>query len=331
MSARWVALTWCLACALAYVLHTYETFVVTTFSPGDPFGGITLYRRDRTPCDADLCAKIVPVAPPNDGEKATVVLMGYKTSRAANYRTLFESYAAMTDTVDRVVFIWNNLDADPPEVPPGLRDRVVVIRAERNDMMNRYALAHPSARTDAMLTIDDDVLISEGLLRCMLSQLRVHGDSIVGLDARHVDAATGNYAGGLWLTPTEPNVIIGKTMLMSKANHERATEASDELRESVFPGAPCESCDDLVMNAIAAAATGKGPVKLRHNIWPHVRAKLPAPGGVSNKANWYGPRGRRSECVRWLQRHFAKQTPFLPRAVPQEFRCVEKTKVEYGG
>jgi len=62
-----------------------------------------------------------------------------------------------------------------------------------------------------------------------------------------------------------------------------------------------------------------------------VRAKLPAPGGVSNKANWYGPRGRRSECVRWLQRHFAKQTPFLPRAVPQEFRCVEKTKVEYGG
>ena len=330
MSARWVALT-CLACALAYVLRTYETFVVTTFSPGDPFGGITLYRRDRTPCDADLCAKIVPVAPPNDGEKATVVLMGYKTSRAANYRTLFESYAAMTDTVDRVVFIWNNLEADPPEVPPGLRDRVVVIRAERNDMMNRYALAHPSARTDAMLTIDDDVLISEGLLRCMLSQLRVHGDSIVGLDARHVDAATGNYAGGAWLTPTEANVIIGKTMLMSKANHERATEASDELRESVFPGAPCESCDDLVMNAIAAAATGKGPVKLRHNIWPHVRAKLPAPGGVSNKANWYGPRGRRSECVRWLQRHFAKQTPFLPRAVPQEFRCVEKTKVEYGG
>jgi len=55
-------------------------------------------------------------------------------------------------------------EADPPEVPPG----VELIRAERNDMMNRYTLAHDASRVDAILTVDDDVLLTEGLLQCML-------------------------------------------------------------------------------------------------------------------------------------------------------------------
>ena len=42
-------------------------------------------------------------------------------------------------------------------VPPG----VVLIRAEKNDMMNRYTLPHKASRVDALLTVDDDVLLTE--------------------------------------------------------------------------------------------------------------------------------------------------------------------------
>lgn len=305
----------CLACAV-YLLCTYESFTITRISLYDPFGGVTLFPRVRSPCAAPSCEAIVPRPLARDEDKVTVIIMGYKTSRIANYRTLFERYAAMTDTVDQVVFIWNNVDKDPPQVPPG----VVLIRAERNDMMNRYTLVHEASRVNAMLTVDDDVLLTEGLLRCMLGKLREHEDSIVGLDVRHVDLETGNYmsqgAG------EGPNVVIGKTMLMHRKFHRRASAAAEELRHSTLRGQVCASCDDLVMNAIAGAASGVGPVKMEKRVWPNVLMGLPAPEGVSGKGDWWGPRGRRSQCVRWLMRYFLNATVFHPRAVAHELRCV---------
>ena len=93
----------------------------------------------------------------------------------------------MRDTVDHVVFIWNNLETDPPPVPPGVQ----LIRVNRNDMMNRYTLTRDFPHTNSILTVDDDVIFSQGLLRCMLNQLLAHNTSIVGLDARSVAPGTG--------------------------------------------------------------------------------------------------------------------------------------------
>ena len=80
----------------------------------------------------------------------------------------------------------------------------------------------------------------------------------------------------------KPVIIIGKTMLMHERVHRRAADLPEEFRKAVQKGGVCESCDDLVMNAVATAASGVGPVQLRHNVWPHVRMRLPAPGGVSS-------------------------------------------------
>ena len=197
----------------------------------------------------------------------------------------------MRDTVEHVVFIWNNMETDPPPVPPGVH----LIRASHNDMMNRYTLTRDFPHTNSILTVDDDVFLSEGLLRCMLNQLLAHNTSVVGLDARSVAPGTGNYMSE---PPSidKPVVSIGKTMLMHERVHRRAADAPDALRKAVHKGGLCGSCDDLVINALATKASGMGPVQLRHNIWPHVRMRLPAPGGVSS-SNWYGE-GRRSACVR---------------------------------
>ena len=86
-------------------------------------------------------------------------------------------------------------------------------------------------------------------------------------------------------TLDRPVIIIGKTMLMHERVHRRAADLPEDFRKAVQKGGVCESCDDLVMNAVATAASGSGPVQLRHNVWPHVRMRLPAPGVVSSTSN----------------------------------------------
>ena len=143
----------CLVCA-GYLIYRWEHFTISRISLHDPFGGITLFPRERTPCDmaqSTPCEAIAPtpvtraedkvtvagastrgrritntlssechlphthshaLTPPNDthiryslarttpsASPCTVVLMGYKTSRIANYRQLFDRYTAMPDTV----------------------------------------------------------------------------------------------------------------------------------------------------------------------------------------------------------------------------------------
>ena len=112
-------------------------------------------------------------------------------------------------------------------------------------------------------------------------------------------------------------------MLMHERVHRRAADLPEEFRKAVQKGGVCESCDDLVMNAVATAASGVGPVQLRHNVWPHVRMRLPAPGGVSSTSNWYGPEGRRSACARWLFQRFGDDDLFRPRSVQKQMRCVD--------
>jgi hypothetical protein len=114
---RWGALAaLCTACAGLYLLHEYETFAISRISLYDPFGGVTLFPRVHTPCNTPACEAIAPRPVTRGEDKVTVILMGYKTSRIANYRLVFQRYLAMPNTVDRVVFIWNNVNNDPPEV-----------------------------------------------------------------------------------------------------------------------------------------------------------------------------------------------------------------------
>ena len=120
---------------------THQTITVnSSFSLQDPLGGITLFPRvTRASCSAQRdCEFVNPLSESSfrKEDKITVVLMGYKPARSHNYLQLFEAYTAMRNTVERVVFIWNNLEIDPPPVPPDVH----LIRASRNDMMNRYAL-----------------------------------------------------------------------------------------------------------------------------------------------------------------------------------------------
>jgi hypothetical protein len=88
--------------------------------------------------------------------------------------------------------------------------------------------------------VDDDVLLSEGLLRCMTIQLLAHNTSIFGLDARSVEPGTGNYMSRPLALDT-PVIIIGKTMLM----HERAPSSGGDTGRTSESRAPKRSLREL--------------------------------------------------------------------------------------
>ena len=70
-----------LACVAAFMCYRYEAFMFTGAALNDPFGGITLYKRQRQECSPPLCEKII-VTNEGDGAgggaasaKVTIVLM----------------------------------------------------------------------------------------------------------------------------------------------------------------------------------------------------------------------------------------------------------------
>ena len=103
---------------------THQTITVnSSFSLQDPLGGITLFPRvfPLATCSAQQdCELVNPLSDTSfrQEDKITVVLMGYKPARSHNYLQLFKAYTGMRNTVERVVFIWNNLEINPPPVPP---------------------------------------------------------------------------------------------------------------------------------------------------------------------------------------------------------------------
>eukprot|EP00039_Didymoeca_costata_P028082 m.19913 g.19913 ORF g.19913 m.19913 type:complete len:321 (+) comp6715_c0_seq1:184-1146(+) len=304
-----------LVIVIIYIVTSCDQ-VVFTDKPTvtNPFNGVRVFWKERTACNPqNACEKVIPNQITRREDRVTVVLMGYDPSRKENYQQIFESYLKMKNTVDQIIFIWNNLEKEPPTIPDG----ITFIRAEKNDMMNRYTLAHPLSRVDALLTIDDDVLIREGLLRCMLKKLHENENTIVGLDSRHVDLE-GSYAFDLDEKETMADLIIGKTMLMHKKHHQLAELADKVVRQSVLKGEICESCDDIVMNAIVGL-DGTGPITIRKDIWPNVRTRLPSPNGVSDNRSWLD---RRSNCTRWLIQHFKPTSPFPPPRARKEYRCI---------
>ena len=193
-----------------------------------------------------------------------------RASRAGLPCTLFDADAAMTDTVDRVVFIANNrLDASWS--PPRLRDRDLLQRASRSDMEELEDSAQlpflEDGRHAHRSTTRADIRRS---LSVHVAQLREHGGSsgwraLWGWCRRsrakkerrenEVDSEVATSSSG------RPCSCPRRAMISS--------EASDELRESVFPKARRASArrsgDELHRRKERAL---KGPVKLRHNIWP---------------------------------------------------------------
>jgi len=263
---------------------------------------------------------------------ATIVIMGHSLSRAnANYEQIFTQYMSQGADIDSVVFVWANQKEPIPLYVKWLASKrretgtphLLVLRARRNSLNYRY-LVGDFVRTDAVFTVDDDVLPSPRLVRCMLEVWARAPDQVLGLDLRRVgmvEKTTGSEKRAMYehvrhehVQPSRVagdarlrNTVIGQTMLF----HRRymAMYARDDAVLALVERR--KNCDDIIINAFAANATGFGATLVRRSKG-FLRAKLSDAHGLSNTVGfapgmdgtenaWFA---LRAEFVEWAYEHF---------------------------
>lgn len=285
------------------------------------------------------------IIPDINGTKTTIVLMGYYPERSSNLNRIFEAYSQMNNLIDQVLFLWNNCDEPSPPIPSFLaRSKVPItlLQQSENSMNNRFGVdVIKNARTSSVLLVDDDIILSSGLIQAMIggwieSDKVAEKRPIVGIDNDARTAGGGNYLfpcsawqGWFYLQqncfmmpfsstlmnymPYQKNLVIGKTMLFSKFY------LNVYLRdESVVNFVKNHFCEDVLMNAVIRNVTERrGPVLIsEHNMHTGGGSKI-APSsrfdtlsqdvGLSKLtvANLFGAWGRRRrECVKFSEEHF---------------------------
>lgn len=122
-------------------------------------------------------------------EKLTVIIMAYSLER--EHHTILQCYASMGDVIEQIIFIWNR-----PELPPKshlgqlLEPKrgvvpIALVHPKRNAMTNRFNVSE-YVITSACLLVDDDVLMSAGLIAGMLHAWLLN-KATIGLRSMHAE------------------------------------------------------------------------------------------------------------------------------------------------
>tara|TARA_B110000858_G_scaffold181876_1_gene220716 strand:- start:4257 stop:7181 length:2925 start_codon:yes stop_codon:yes gene_type:complete len=223
-------------------------------------------------------------------EKTTLVLMGFSPKRIPNYEILFKSYGSMTNVLDKIIFIWNNQDVDPPKIP-STDVSIKIWKSQVNSMVNRYRV-YDYVDTVSVLTVDDDVLLSGLLIKDMIKTFYMDQSALIGLDERSFTKNKYSFR------KTNANkLVIGKTMMWNKKYTKEFLLDNDLV--SFSEENPCE---DIAMNFLIRHSTGKEP-RIIKMTYEKFRKNLNETDGLSidPTTNW---QVERNNCIAFMQTHF---------------------------
>ncbi|XP_066350695.1 glycosyltransferase family protein 64 C3-like [Miscanthus floridulus] len=207
-------------------------------------------------------------AAPLRADRLTVILMGYSERRLPLLRAIAGAYAAHP-LVLAVVVLWCN-----PSTPDrlllrgrggiGFPPRVAVRRAASASLNSRFLPRPSDVRTAAVAVGDDDVLPDAAALSFAFATWQQHQHQrpgpLVGFFPRshHLDLARGRWA----YTAAQLgrySMVLTKLMLLG-SDLLRAYSCSPELAPARAVVDRERNCEDILMNFVAAEATGAGPV-----------------------------------------------------------------------
>lgn len=279
----------CLVCLVMGHFHS-------SFPQGSARDGRTLRLRNRQETEE---SKQEHAARQND--LTTLVIMGFTPKRIPNYDRFLEKYGNMSSVLDRVVVVWNNKDAQPPKAPGNTMVPIQISKEPRNSLSNRFNVLD-FIRTSTILTVDDDMEVSEALIRQLLDTHQRHPDQLIGLDGRCYTPEGKylyRYKPGDDCTP----MVITPTLLVD-IEYLRAYTHDAVLMDYVDSEMNCE---DIAMNFMVQSMVSSWSPVIVRLVGDASRAHLNDDGQISSSkgGNW---NFRRSECVRWMMHHFSSSS-----------------------
>lgn len=214
----------------------------------------------------------------------------------------------MCGLVDKVVIVWNNLDVEPPSIPPQDHDEVncnipvVVHRSTRNSLNNRFNSAVPYVASPAVLAIDEDLLLSRAYLACLVCKWRANQDRIVGPHPRFVTPTTGDYKTDGHVRATHKyNVVLTSCALFASRflktymNEKKAQGKVDAMMNG----------EDILLNAAVQNVTKIPPLYV--SAPQHGIENLPGgddSSALHTRTSWGNWVKERTELGQWALQHY---------------------------
>ncbi|XP_056328245.1 exostosin-like 2 isoform X2 [Danio aesculapii] len=197
-------------------------------------------------------------------ESFTIIMQTY--NRTDVLLRLLNHYQAVPH-LQRIIIVWNN----PGETPPrrlwdelGPHPVPVLFREQSVNRMRNRLMMHPDVKTDAVLMLDDDILLSVPDISFAFSVWKQFPDQIVGFVPRkHVSSASGVYSyGSFELQDPDKGGGDRYSMILVGASffHRRFLKQFQEQPAEVHSLLDrTQNCDDIAMNFIVARQLSKRP------------------------------------------------------------------------
>lgn len=251
-------------------------------------------------------------------DRLTVLLSGFSERRLPLLRAIAGAYAAHP-LVLAVVVLWCNPSTPDdrlpvPRFPPG-----VSLHRTASASLNSRFLPHPSIRTAAVAVADDDVLPDAAAISFAFAawqQRAGRPGTLVGFFPRshHLDLARGRWAYAA-PQPGRYSMVLTKFLVLG-VDLLRKYSCSPELAAARAVVDRERNCEDILMNFVAAEASGEGPVLVEAGSirdWGDPRNDANAGTGVEGgdaamKAVGLSSRGgvghweKRGECITQFHR-----------------------------
>ncbi|ODN05712.1 Exostosin-2 [Orchesella cincta] len=250
-----------------------------------------------------------PIIAPRDSG-FTAVILAYE--RVPSLFTVIQRVSQVPSLV-KILVIWNNQLKDPPSLDswPKVGIPVKIIRTKENKMSNRF-IPYDEIETEAVFAVDDDiVMLTVDEMEFGFETWREYPDRIVGFPSRsHVwDNSTRRWKYESEWTSEISMVLTGAAFYHKFWHYAYTNELPRDIRDWVDAKMNCE---DIAMNFLVSARTGKSPIK----VTPRKKFKCPTCSNNEMLSADSGHMVERTECIN----RFTEIMGFMP-LIPTEFRA----------
>jgi len=194
----------------------------------------------------------------------------------------------------KIIVLWNNQHKSPP--PPAQWPRINkpfrVIRTRSNKLSNRF-YPHPEIETEAILTIDDDIImLTTDEIEFGYEVWREFPDRIVGFPSRtHIwDESVNKWRYESEWTNKISLVLTGAAFHHKYWSYAYTSSMPGNIKEWVDDHMNCE---DIAMNFLVANMTGKAPIK----VTPRKKFKCPECTNTEMLSADLSHMAERSDCI----------------------------------
>lgn len=231
----------------------------------------------------------------NTNLKLTLVIMGYSPKRKSNYKKLFTTYGKLDNIINQIIFLWCNSNHSSPEIP--VTNVPIRLEQSANSLNSRFNVSH-MVTTDAVLILDDDVLLNGILFNQLFDAWKGNPHLLVGIDKRYT-SVSGEYRHGPHYPNQQPSITLTKTMMLHRSYLQMYMSEKKILEyvDSKFNG------EDIAMNAVVQNHVCASPIfiPLRDE---NDRITLPEQDALSHSKAGNIWIDQRSSIVKWLKDHF---------------------------